>query len=165
MDLSFSYGDSELRGNGALPVQLLEQDRETIFTAPDITENDLKMVILEGSHWFEDSIQLSANAFYRDIDTDSFNGDGTELDECAGTSAETAGLAEPEEFRCENAGGDNEERVQALFARIENIFDTDYETFGLLGEPAAVLGPAFDDPRFLSPGAERGGWVGVRLSL
>lgn len=96
-------------------MQLLEQDRETIFTAPDITENDLKMVILEGSHWFEDSIQLSANAFYRDIDTGSFNGDGTELDECAGTSAETAGLAEPEEFRCENASGDDEEPVADQF--------------------------------------------------
>ncbi len=96
-------------------MQLLDQDRETIFTAPDITENDLKMVILEGSNWFEDSIQLSANAFYRDIDTDSFNGDGTELDECAGASAETAGLAEPDEFRCENAGGDDEEPVADQF--------------------------------------------------
>lgn len=113
--LSFSYGDSELRGNGPLPVQLLDQDRETIFTAPDITENDLKMVILEGSHWFEDSIQLSVNAFCRDIDTDSFNGDGTEFDECAGTSAATAGLVEPEEFRCENAGGDDEEPVVDQF--------------------------------------------------
>jgi iron complex outermembrane recepter protein len=53
----------------------------------------------------------------------------------------------------------------SAFALIENLFDTDYETFGLLGEPQAVLGPAFDDPRFLSPGAPIGGWVGLKLSL
>ena len=53
----------------------------------------------------------------------------------------------------------------AAFALIENLFDTDYETFGLLGEPQAVLGPAFDDPRFLSPGVPIGGWVGLKLSL
>lgn len=115
LDLSFSYGNSALRGNGPLPVQLLAQDRETVFTAPDITENDLKMLVLEGSHWFKDSIQLSANAYYRDIGTDSFNGDGTEFGECAGTSAETAGLVEPQEFRCENAGGDDEKPVADQF--------------------------------------------------
>lgn len=52
-----------------------------------------------------------------------------------------------------------------LFARVDNVFDTDYETFGLLGDPEEVLGPAFDDPRFLSPGAPRGAWVGLSMSF
>lgn len=51
------------------------------------------------------------------------------------------------------------------FARIDNVFDTDYETFGLLGEPDEVLGTEYDDPRFLSPGAPRGAWVGVSMSF
>ncbi|MGH8525387.1 MAG: TonB-dependent receptor, partial [Gammaproteobacteria bacterium] len=53
----------------------------------------------------------------------------------------------------------------ALFAEVENLFDTDYETFGLLGEPEEILGPAFDDPRFLGPGAPIAGWFGVKISL
>lgn len=53
----------------------------------------------------------------------------------------------------------------ALFAAVENLFDTNYETFGLLGERDEVLGPAFDDPRFLGPGAPIAGWFGVTISL
>lgn len=56
-----------------------------------------------------------------------------------------------------------------LFARISNLFDTNYETFGLLGEdPSEVDVPAFQGfsiPRFLGPGAPRAGFVGVKLSL
>ena len=44
---------------------------------------------------------------------------------------------------------------------IENVFDTEYETFGVLGDPQEVLGDDFTDPRFLSPGAPRS----VRLSV
>ncbi len=53
----------------------------------------------------------------------------------------------------------------AVIVKVENLFDAEYETFGLLGEPEEILGPAFDDPRFLGPGAERGGWIGVRIKL
>jgi outer membrane receptor protein involved in Fe transport len=57
-----------------------------------------------------------------------------------------------------------------VLARIQNLFDTDYETFGLLGDPSEVFNegnglPSFTDPRFLSPGAPIGGWVGLRLNL
>ena len=50
-----------------------------------------------------------------------------------------------------------------LTLSIDNVFDTDYETFGLYGEPDEVLGDDFDDPRFLSPGAPRGAWLGIRV--
>jgi outer membrane receptor protein involved in Fe transport len=49
-----------------------------------------------------------------------------------------------------------------LFARVENVFDEKYETFGLLGEPGEVF-QQFTDPRFLGVGPPRGGWVGARL--
>ena len=51
-----------------------------------------------------------------------------------------------------------------LFARIENLFDTEYETFGLLGEPDEVF-PEFEDPRFFGSGPPLGGWVGVRATF
>jgi len=48
------------------------------------------------------------------------------------------------------------------FARVENVFDTGYETFGLLGEPDEVF-EDFEDPRFQGAGPPRGIWLGLRL--
>jgi outer membrane receptor protein involved in Fe transport len=53
----------------------------------------------------------------------------------------------------------------ALFGRVNNIFDRDYKTFGVYGVADEVLGDNFDDGRFVSPGAPRAGWIGVRLSM
>jgi len=50
-----------------------------------------------------------------------------------------------------------------LFARVANLFDRQYATFGLLGEAGEVLGDDYQDPRFLSPAAPRAAWVGVEL--
>ena len=51
-----------------------------------------------------------------------------------------------------------------VFARVENVFDEDYETFGLLGEPDEVF-EDFEDPRFLGAGPPLGAWVGVKITL
>ena len=83
MDLSFNHGDTRLVGNGTIPVELETIDRSAVFTSPDITENDLFMVNLEGTYWLNNEIQLAGNIFYRSNDTDSFNGDGTEFEQCA----------------------------------------------------------------------------------
>ncbi len=53
----------------------------------------------------------------------------------------------------------------AFFGRIDNLFDRRYATFGLYGEADEVLGPAFDNTRFVSPGSPRAGWVGIKVSL
>jgi outer membrane receptor protein involved in Fe transport len=53
----------------------------------------------------------------------------------------------------------------SLFAKIDNLFDEEYETFGVLGEPDEVLGDDYEDPRFLGPGAPRSGWVGIEASF
>lgn len=56
-----------------------------------------------------------------------------------------------------------------FFARIDNLFDEDYENFGLLGEePSEVEVPLFEDfsnPRFVGPGAPIAGFVGAKLSF
>ena len=51
------------------------------------------------------------------------------------------------------------------FVKIDNLFDTNYETFGLLGSAQGVLGSEFANPRFFSPGAPLSGWVGVKWTL
>lgn len=82
LDLSGAYGDTDLRGNGASPLELLALDRKQVFTHPDITENTQKQWILEGSRKLREGVQLAGNLFYREIDTDTFNGDGTIFEEC-----------------------------------------------------------------------------------
>ena len=51
----------------------------------------------------------------------------------------------------------------AIFAKVNNLFDEAYETFGLFGEADEVLGDEFEDSRFLSPGAPRAAWIGLEL--
>lgn len=82
LNLAISGGETELRGNGASPAELLELDRKQVFTHPDITENKQFQVILDGQRRLSDSLVLSGVVHYRRIDTDSFNGDGTIFEEC-----------------------------------------------------------------------------------
>ena len=53
----------------------------------------------------------------------------------------------------------------SLFASVNNLLDTEFETFGLFGAADEVLGSGFDNPRFLSPGAPRAAWVGLRAAF
>lgn len=54
-----------------------------------------------------------------------------------------------------------------MFMMVENLFDTDYETFGTYGDagevPLRELPGGASDPRFLGPGAPIGVWFGVRV--
>ena len=52
-----------------------------------------------------------------------------------------------------------------LFGRVDNLFDVDYSTFGVLAEVELVLeeAPDADDPRFVSPGSPRSAFVGARV--
>ena len=63
-------------------MELLAIDRSQVFTWPDVTENTLTQAILEGSRKLSDALSVSGNAYYRDIGTDTFNGDGTFFEEC-----------------------------------------------------------------------------------
>ena len=44
------------------------------------------------------------------------------------------------------------------------MFDTDYETFGLLGEADEIFA-AFDDARFLGAAAPISGFIGLRINF
>ena len=52
-----------------------------------------------------------------------------------------------------------------LFLRVDNLLDTEYETFGVLAEIEIELeeAPGAADPRFVSPGAPRSAFAGVRF--
>ena len=83
LDVSAAFAESELRGNGTSPAELLEIDRAQVFTHPDISENELSQLIVEGSFDVSEGFRVAGNAYFRAIDTDSFNGDGTIFEECA----------------------------------------------------------------------------------
>ena len=53
------------------------------------------------------------------------------------------------------------------FVSVNNLLDTDYETFGVYGESDEVLdGAQYEDAyRFIGPGAPRGIWGGIRIQL
>ena len=82
VDLSAAYANTELRGNGTSPVELLAIDRSSVFTHPDITENEHAQLILEGSRRISNALRISGNTFYRRLETGTFNGDGTVFEEC-----------------------------------------------------------------------------------
>ena len=50
-----------------------------------------------------------------------------------------------------------------LFANVDNALDEEYATFGVFGEADEVLGEDFGGPRFLTPAAPRGIWVGLEV--
>ncbi|PPD49303.1 MAG: energy transducer TonB [Methylobacter sp.] len=54
----------------------------------------------------------------------------------------------------------------ALFGKLDNIFDNNYNSFGVYGDASSIPGNfGTGNDRFLSPGMPRAGWLGVRLSM
>ena len=83
VDVNVTHANTDLTGNGPAPPELWEtEDRESIFTSPDITENKLIFVDVQASQWFGDVAQLSGNTFFRRNNTDSFNGDASPFEKC-----------------------------------------------------------------------------------
>jgi len=91
LDLTLASADNNLRGNGTIPVELLRLRRDAVFTQPDQTINRFFLASLEGSHWFNDHIELSGNMYFRRLKTNSLNGDGSEYQDCAGLVCDEAG--------------------------------------------------------------------------
>lgn len=122
-DLVYQRGDSNLIGNGALPVGLAKQARDSVFTAPDITDNAMQMLALSARHRFAPELEVSTNLYWRDNRTHSFNGDASEFE------------------RCEFAGG-----AQALFEESDEIEDALEDSLGLSLDSIC----AGSDPRYQS---------------
>ncbi|WP_404356920.1 TonB-dependent receptor [Methylotuvimicrobium sp. KM1] len=102
LDLTLGANDNKLLGNGAVPVQLLKEDRNAIFTHPDRTITRMFFSELEGKYDLTDDIVLSGNAYFRQNRIKTFNGDDSDYEAC-----EDPGNAG---FLCEEEG-DDEERV------------------------------------------------------
>jgi len=126
LDLSLNKGHTDLIGNGSSPAELLELDRAAVFTSPDQTKNELTMINLEGTHWVNDTIQVSGNGFYRRNRTESFNGDGSEYEGAGGFLQEDGVNIEDQNGNfVADTNGDGSERNA-----INNLSNRDQEGFG-----------------------------------
>ena len=75
VDLSGSYADTDLNGNGLQEMRLLDADRRSVYTRPDNTKNRAGLVNLTARHAFSDALSVSGNAYWRRIRTTTYNGD------------------------------------------------------------------------------------------
>jgi outer membrane receptor protein involved in Fe transport len=73
LDLSYTYADDFLWGNGATPLSMLAYRREQAYT-PDHTQNLMHFVNLAGTQILGAHTVLSGNAFYRYVNTRVLNG-------------------------------------------------------------------------------------------
>lgn len=156
--LNLTGADTDLIGNGAVPEQLLEQDRDAIFTRPDQTENSLFMANLEASRQLADGLVLDSNAYFRRSNIDTLNGDDSDFEACE-EPANAGLLCEEEEGEeeevVEDAGGDPVGASDAVEGGTVNTSQTQQRAFGgslqlsleraLLGRPnRLVLGGSVD---------------------
>jgi outer membrane receptor protein involved in Fe transport len=73
IDLSYTYADTSLFGNGATPQSMLDFRRQASYT-PDFTANLLSFVNLTGTQFLTDKLLLSGNLYYRHLSTGAVNG-------------------------------------------------------------------------------------------
>lgn len=120
VSLNYQYGDSDLVGNGASPVELLALRREAIFTGPDITANNLSQWSVDFRRELGPGLSLGGNLFSRKNETFSFNGDGSEFAVCGFSGGEglIAGL---EEDDLEELGLDDDELCDGQFADADGL--------------------------------------------
>ena len=72
---SAAFADNQLTGNGLQEVRLLNADRRSVYTQPDVTKNRSSLLNLSATHELSPTASLSGIAFYRHIKSSTFNGD------------------------------------------------------------------------------------------
>lgn len=91
-DLSLNAADNRMIGNGLLPESLLQQNREGIYTRPDLTRNKMTMVSLNATARIDAQQQLAFTAYSRRTRTSTLNGDLNDDFEFGVDDADEAGV-------------------------------------------------------------------------
>ena len=97
VSLTVSHADNELNGNGLQEQGFLDRDYSSVYTKPDTTNNRATFINVTTRRSIGERSAVSGNAYYRNINTDTLNGDINEdsLDQAIyqPTAAEQAALA------------------------------------------------------------------------
>ncbi len=129
LNLTLAGADSNLIGNGAIPVELEAIDRKAVFTYPDKTSNHFFLSALDGNLWVNDETELAGNIYYRSNRIDSLNGDGSEFEEC---DDEPGFLCEEgDDEIVEDIYGNPIRATEAVEGGTLNTSETDQWSFGL----------------------------------
>jgi iron complex outermembrane recepter protein len=83
IDLTLAANYNNMSGNGAVPIQLSQQDYKTVYTHPDQTTTSMFFSQLQGSYDLTKDIEISSNAYFRQNRMKSFNGDGSNYNNCS----------------------------------------------------------------------------------
>lgn len=146
LHLSYTYADTDLFGNGAIPQSMYNYLKEQSYT-PDITQNLLHFVNLTGTHKLNGHLLVSGNAYYRRLITSSNNGSdndnylngdypGPPID-CSAPFADSASLS-----YCTNAANEVSRLAQRSTGAGLQLTDTD-DLFGKANQ--AIVGAAYSD--------------------
>lgn len=127
LDLSYIGTDNKLIGNGFTPEHMLSGDRDQIHTRPDWSNNYYHHMALNGSHWVNNDVMLSGNAYYRKSNRHTKNGDLYESEMRDGRAHEIYGSL----FTCEE--GEIDAGCE-LKGAVLNTTHTKQDNYGLAGQ-------------------------------
>ncbi|HEY2418962.1 MAG TPA: TonB-dependent receptor, partial [Steroidobacteraceae bacterium] len=146
IDLSYTYADTSLFGNGALPLSMLYFRREQSYT-PDFTADLMHFLNLTGTQFLSEHLLLSGNVYYRHLITGSNNGSNNDnyLDDddpapptdCSGEATDRATLA-----YCSNAASQVSRLVQRTIGFGVQVTDSQ-DVFGWKNQ--AIIGADYSD--------------------
>lgn len=91
---------TELVGNGLVPSQMYEQDRNGVFTGEDTTKNKLEQFQLSGSYFVDNSFTITAQAYRRNSNRHALGADAY-MDGFPGTQELKRNLASGEQISCQ----------------------------------------------------------------
>ena len=75
INLTLSYANNNLLGNGLQEQRFLERDYKSVYTKPDQTANRSPFANVNVRHTFSSNVLFSGNAYFRYIRTRTLNGD------------------------------------------------------------------------------------------
>ena len=133
LDLSYIGTDNKLIGNGFTPEHMLSGDRDQIHTRPDWTNNYYHHLALNGSHWVNNDVMLSGNAYYRKSNRHTKNGDLYESDMDDGVSGRHFTYST---LRCDASGRSNvaDQGECELKGSVLNTSHTKQDNYGIAGQ-------------------------------
>ncbi len=90
LNLYFLGGQTDLNGNGVTPIELLQKNREAVFTWPDKTSNKMSLFYGNSNFYTENDSIISTNFYHKRLYRTTYNADEVDAEECAEDSAADA---------------------------------------------------------------------------
>ncbi len=87
LHLSFTGADNRFGAIAATPIELLEQNRSSVYTTPQRFRNQLAFLTLNGNYRATDTLSFQSNFYYRGFRQQSIDGNAADIDSCDPTVA------------------------------------------------------------------------------